>query len=320
MAATLPMLILASGLVLVAILVAFSAWMGRRVETLVPPAGRFVSVDGVRLHYVDQGSGPVVLMIHGLASQLQSFTFALSSHLPGYRLVMLDRPGSGYSQVGPSASLKAQANLIAAFMRALDIDRALVVGHSLGGALALALALDHPDRVAALALLAPATQPQEEPPEALKALAIRSDALRWIVGWTLAVPAGLRNGPRTVKSLFAPDPVPSDFGTRGGGLLTLRPWTFRNAARDLAAAAEDLGPYAKRHREITRPVGVLFGTGDRILDYRLHGEGLRGQIPGLDLELVVEGGHMVPLSAPGRAAAFIQRMAAKVGLECERAA
>ncbi len=311
--------VVAAGLILASVagLVLFAFWTARRVEAAVPAIGAFITVGGVRLHYVDQGSGPVLLMIHGLASQLQSFTFALSARLPGCRLIILDRPGAGYSQPGPSAGLGAQAAIIAAFLRALDIDRALVVGHSLGGAISLALAVEHPGCVAGLALLAPASQGLDRPPAALKGLALRSDVMRWLIGWTLAAPSSLYAGPETLTALFGPDPVPANFGTRGGGFLTLRPWAFRNASRDLEGAALELSVYAARHREITVPVGVLFGSGDRILDYRLHGETLRNQIAGLDYEVIEQGGHMVPLSAPERSAAFIGRMAAKAGLACE---
>ena len=309
-------------LVLVTIVVGlalFAAWTVRRVEAAVPPLGRFVTVEGVRFHYVDQGAGPVVLMVHGLASQLRSFTFALSAQLPAYRLIILDRPGSGYSTAGASAGLDEQARLIAAFMRALDVRQAVVVGHSLGGAVALALAILHPDLVAGLALLAPATQLQGEPPKALSALAISSDPMRWIIGWTLAIPSSLRNRSRIQAALFKPDDVPDDFGTSGGHLLSLRPWTFRNASRDLMAIMES-GPFLARFEEIKVPVSVLFGTGDRILDYRLHGGSLIGQIADVELELIENGGHMVPLSAPERSAAIIERVVAKAGLSPELAA
>ena len=293
-------------------LVAFTGWTRRRIETAVPPPGRFVEVAGTRLHYVDEGTGPVILMIHGLGSQLQTFTYALSARLRGrYRLLMLDRPGSGYSLPAAAADLTTQADLVAAFLRALGVDRALVVGHSLGGAIALALALDHPEHVAGLALLAPATQPQDDVPAALKGLALRGDLARWIVGWTVVTPLNMIAGKRTLATVFSPDPVPRDFGTRAGGLLQIRPSAFRNASRDLVEVGAQLRAYAARQPQIEMPVGVLFGTGDAILDPLLHGEGLGAKVQGLDLELVEGGGHMVPIAAPDRTAAFIERIAEK---------
>ena len=304
-----PILLAAGGLVI------FTGLTARRAEQLVPPIGRFVTVEGVRLHYVDEGIGPPIVMIHGLASQLQSFTYALGERLRGsHRLIMIDRPGSGYSAPAPAATLKEQARIVSGFMGELSIDRAFVVGHSLGGALALALAVDHPGRVAGLALLAPASQPQSEVPPALKALAVRSDPVRYLVGWLVAVPMSIRTRERVLGALFKPDHIPKDFGTRGGALLLTRPWAYRAACRDLVEAAGEVGAYALRYSEIRVPVGVLFGDGDRILDHRVHGEGLRRQLPDLDLQLLGGGGHMIPLVRAEETAAFIERIATKVEL------
>ena len=83
---------------LVAGLVLFSAWTARQVEKRVPPRGRFVDVDGARIHYLDEGSGPVLLLVHGLAGQMHNFTHSLFDRLTReHRVVVLDRPGSGYS-------------------------------------------------------------------------------------------------------------------------------------------------------------------------------------------------------------------------------
>lgn len=303
--------------ILVAALVINTARLAQDAERLVPPCGVFITVDGVRLHYCDEGAGPTLLLIHGLGSQLQSFTYALTARLEGrYRMIMVDRPGCGYSEPAARSTLGVQADLLAGFLRALDVDKALVVGHSLGGAVALALALDHPDRVAGLVLLAPATQPQDVPPEALRRLAIRFDIVRWLVGWTIAAPLSVRTRELTVGTLFAPDPppTPEDFGRRGGSALTLRPKTFRGASRDLVEAGEQLDVYAARYGTLRVPVGVLFGDGDRILDHALHALKLRDQIADLELELIEGGGHMTPLSSPDRSAAAIDRVAARAGM------
>lgn len=307
-------IVVAAFVLVAAGLAIFAGVTARQAEKLVPPIGRFVTVDGVRLHYLEEGAGPPIVMLHGLASQLQSFTFALSERLRGsYRLIMVDRPGSGYSALAPAATLKEQARIVAGFMDELGIDRALVVGHSLGGALALALAVDHPARVAGLALISPATQMQGEVPPALKPLAIRSDPVRYLVGWLLAVPMSMRNRNEVLRSLFAPDGVPDDFGTRGGAMLAMRPWTYRAACRDLVEAGGEFGAYAARHGEIRVPVGVLYGDGDNILDPRVHGAGLRRQLPDLDLQFLPGGGHMIPLVRGEETAAFIERMASKAG-------
>lgn len=296
-------------------LAAFSFWVARRVERAVPAAGAFLAVDGVRLHYLEVGQGPVVLLIHGLSSQIQSFTYALADRLRGdYRVIMLDRPGCGYSAAAPTASLFDQAALIDAFLAARGVDRALVCGHSLGGAVALAMAVHRPARVAGLALIAPASQGQEAPPAAMRHLLVTSPFVRWLIAWTLAVPLGIRRGPDILAQLFAPNSAPQDFGIRGGGFLNMRPSVFVNACRDMVEAGMGLPVQSARYGEIRVPVGVLFGDGDRILNYREHGEPLTRQIQNVDFELVEQGDHMLPLTMPERTATFIRRMAEKAGL------
>ncbi len=306
--------------IVVSALVAFTGWTAQRAERLVPPVGRFITIDGVRLHVLDVGEGPAIVMLHGLASQLQTFTYALSDQLAGrYRLIMVDRPGCGYSEPTAGASLDRQAAIVAGLMRELDLPPAIVVGHSLGGAVALAVALDHPDLVAGLALLAPAARPQPDVPGALRTLAIRSDVLRWIIGWTLAVPLGMRHHERTIGLLFGPDPEAPDFAVGAGAALAARPKTFRNACRDLIEAGGDLARCEARYSEITVPVGVLYGSGDRILDPEWHGRGLRRSIPDLHLEMT-SGGHMLPISDAVRSAHFIEGMAVRAGLDKRAAA
>src|SRR5208282_6522324 len=170
-------------------LVVFTALRARQVEKILPPLGRFIEVDGARIHYLDEGSGPPLLLIHGLAGQMRHFTYSLLDRLKSdYRVVILDRPGSGYSTRPPqaSAAIDAQARTIAHFAKALALERPLVVGHSLGGAIALSLALNHPDEVGGLALIAPATHPQDHVPQVFRGLEIRSRLLRRLVAWTLA--------------------------------------------------------------------------------------------------------------------------------------
>ena len=308
------MILILFGIVAAAVLAsaAFTLLAARRSEAAVPPPGRFVEVEGVRLHYVDEGEGPPILMVHGLGSQLQTFTYALAALLPGHRLIMVDRAGAGYSHAAPAATLAAQAELLAHFLAALGIERALVVGHSLGGAIALALALDHPERVAGLALLAPATQPQAAPPVPLRGLLIRSDLVRRLVGWLAVTPLSLLLGRRQLAAVFAPEPVPGDFATRAGGLLQIRPEAFRNASRDLVEAGGQFPAYARRQSALSVPVGVLFGTADAILDPTLHGGGLAAKASGVEIEHIEGAGHMVPITAPERCAAFILRIAARI--------
>jgi pimeloyl-ACP methyl ester carboxylesterase len=307
-AAALPGL-MAGGLAL------FTGWTARRVEKALPPLGRFIEIGGARIHYLDEGSGPAVLLIHGLGGQMRNFTHSLLARLKGeFRVIMVERPGSGYSTrpQGASAAIGAQAEMIARFIGALGLEQPLVVGHSLGGAIALALALNHEDQIGGLALIAPLAYPQGPIALPFRGLVIRSPVLRWLVAWTVATPASIVRSQIALETLFGPEPVLPDMATRGGGLLSLRPRSFYGASCDIVAIPEDLPRMAKRYPSITKPLGVIYGTGDRILDYKVHGEALASNLPELDLELVEGGGHMLPLTSPDRCAGFIRHMAQRI--------
>ena len=293
----------------------FSARTARQVEKLLPARGRFIDVDGERIHYLDEGSGPPLVLIHGLAGQIRVFTHSLLDHLKSnHRVIILDRPGCGYSNRSPkaSAAVSAQARTVARFIEALELERPLVVGHSLGGAIALALGLNHPEQVSGLALIAPLTHAQDEIPPLFRGLAISSPFLRHVVGWTSAIPISIRNRAFVLDMAFGPEPVAHDYGTRGGGLLNLRPKSFINASRDMMAAMEDLRDMQERYHTLTMPVGILFGTADRILDATRHGTAMATKIAGLDLELIEDAGHMIVITAADRSAKFITRMSQRV--------
>lgn len=295
-------LVIGSGLLL------FTAWNSRRALRKVPADGRFVDVDGARLHYLDVGEGPVIVMIHGLGGQLRNFTYALSQELvAGHRLIIVDRPGSGYSTFTDAADrgLFAQADIVMRLLAALKVERPLVVGHSLGGAVALAMAARHPGRLAGLALLAPLTQPMDKVPEVFAALGLKSRIMRAVIAWTLAAPVGRLRIRETGEALFGPEPTPPDFEARAGAALSLRPASFQAAASDVQACRTEMGPLSLHYAGLALPVGILFAREDRILGYDEHGPITSKTIPGAVLT-TISGGHMFPLTQPRQTADWIR--------------
>jgi len=297
-------------------LAGFSAVMAWGIEKAVPPQGGFLDLDGERLHVLDKGRGLAVVLIHGLSGQMGNFTHSLVERLSGdFRVVAVDRPGSGYSTRAPDApaGVRAQAATLAKAIRKLNLERPVIVGHSLGGAVALAIALDHPDCAGALALISPATHPVAAPPLMFRGLVLRSATLRLLFAWTLATPVALIGREWGKRQAFAPEPVPADFGAAGGGLLALRPSNIFASSSDMMAAMDRDGieDMTRRYPSLQMPVGILFGRSDPILDWREQGEAMKKELPALDLE-IVEGGHMLPITQPEACAAFIRRMAERV--------
>jgi len=299
----------------------FTLYCARKVESLLPPQGRFVDVPGARLHVREFGqgfgAGRAILLVHGLGGQSSHFSHGLAGLLAKrWRVVAVDRPGSGWStRAGDAgADLSSQAAALAALVERLALGRPLVVGHSLGGAVALALALEHPAKVGGLALLAPLTHMRTTVPAVFKGLTIRSPLLRKLVAWTLLVPRSIQSGRQTLEQVFGPEPVPRDFGTRGGGLLSLRPAAFLAASSDLQALPARLPAQQERYGQLRIPVAVLYGKDDGILDWRANGRALADKVPGARLELV-EGGHMLPVTQPETCAAFIEGVAQALELD-----
>src|SRR5215470_19965575 len=137
-----------------------------RIEAAHPAAGRFVEVAGGRLHVLElsptvaEEQRPIVL-VHGASGNLQDLRLALGDRLAvNRRVILVDRPGHGWSDRPGSAadaSPARQAAFIAEALNRMGVERFVLLGHSLGGAVASAFALAYPSRLAGLVLLAPVT-------------------------------------------------------------------------------------------------------------------------------------------------------------------
>jgi len=291
----------------------YSDRIAREAERLVPQDGRHLQVEGARLHYVDRGSGPAIVMIHGLSGQLRNFSYAMLAPLAAdHRVILIDRPGSGYSTADDDAEpgIAGQAAIIGRVIETLGIERPLLVGHSLGGAVALSLAIQRPALIRGLALIAPLTQPQDTVPEAFKGLAAIPPALRRLMAQTVATPLSRLTAERTLHLVFAPDRAPDDFPTRGGGALAMRPASIAAAAADLAAVAREMPDLAAHYPTLATPTAILFGRDDAILDPVLHGRCTADGIPGARLTLI-DGGHMIPVTAPEETIRFVREASAR---------
>jgi pimeloyl-ACP methyl ester carboxylesterase len=282
--------------------------VAREAEALVPAEGQFVDVAGARLHYIDEGQGPAIVMIHGLAGQLRNFSYAMLERLTAdHRVILVDRPGSGYSTADPGTTpgLIAQGAMIAELIAKLGLDRPLVVGHSMGGAVALALALDHPELVRGIGLIAPLTQLQDTVPDSFRGLALVPQSARLFFAQTIGTPLSKLTGRHTLGMVFAPEIPPEDFGIRGGGLLSQRPAAIATASAELFGANADLKLMVPRYADLRVPTSILFGRQDQILDPGLHGHRTAAIIPDAKIDTIA-GGHMLPITVPDATVRFVR--------------
>jgi pimeloyl-ACP methyl ester carboxylesterase len=309
------MTLLLTLLFVAAALALFSHFIAARI-TKAFPAFEWLDVDGERIHYRSMGEGPPIVLVHGLGGQMKNFDYLpLQQLAEHHRVVLVDRPGSGLSprRDDRNAGIGAQGRLVSGFIRAMKFAQPpLLVGHSLGGAISLSTALQDPDCVAGVALIAPLTHFSPDVPAPFRAMAIRTPWLRRLFAQVLAAPLAILNSRKTVDLVFGPEPAPKDFPFRGGGLLSLRPGNFYGSSTDMCAVEDDLPRQEKRYEELRLPVFMLFGDADRVLDWKMQGEGLAAKVPQLKLELVPGAGHMLPVTRPAVTAEWLEGVARAV--------
>lgn len=271
-----------------------NAKLARKAERANPPLGRFVEVDGVRLHVVERGQGQPIVMLHGNGAMVQEF---LSSGLvdmaaQANTVILFDRPGFGHSsrprdQVWTPAS---QADLIHVALEQMGMTQAIFVGHSWGASVAIQMALRHPERLKSLVLASGYFYPTFNPAFiglSMPAVPVIGDLVRY----TLAPMLSRAAWPLVLRKIFGPSRVPEKFHAFPKE-MALRPSQLRAAAAETAM----LAPYAAwahaSYGEIAVPVTIIAGDGDRVVSFgqsvRLHRD-----IAGSTLHRLRGAGHMI---------------------------
>ncbi|MBP9233374.1 MAG: alpha/beta hydrolase [Hyphomonadaceae bacterium] len=291
----------------------FNVSQAKRVESKHPPLGDFVTVDGVRLHYVERGAGPPVVLVHGNATMLQDWIVsgALDALAQSHRVIAFDRPGFGYSERPRSRvwTPTLQAELLAKAIAALGIKAPTLVGHSLGTQVVIALALNHPELASRLVLLGGYYYPTARPDVLLAApaaLPFIGDILRF----TLSPLLGAAMIPHVNAKLFAPAAVPAIWKDEFPFGLMLRPSQIHAEAADGALMVPSASELSKRYAELTLPMTIIAGKGDRIADPIKQSRRLHEALPQSRLELVEGAGHMIHHTGLERVVAAIENSAA----------
>jgi pimeloyl-ACP methyl ester carboxylesterase len=294
---------LAMGAVALGLAAAANALVARAAERRHPPRGRFLTVDGVRLHVLEAGSpeAPPVVLVHGNGAMAEDFAASgLMAALAGrFRVVAIDRPGFGFSArpAGHAWTARAQAALLGRALDALGVRPAVVYGHSWGAMVALALAADRPGLVRALVLGGGYFHPTlrlDVPLVAVAALPGLGAVLRHTVLPALAW--ALRGA--ALRLVFAPAPVSARFRARFPLALTVRPGQLRAVAEDSWLMLRSAGELAPLHHSVLVPATVMAGAGDRLVDPQRQSARLAGRLPRARLVLLPGVGHMVHHSTP----------------------
>ena len=286
--------LLAAALIL-AVLAVVNAAAAHGAERRNPPKGSFLEVDGVRLHYSDRGTGPPVLLVHGNMVTGDDYnTSGVAERLvETCRVLIFDRPGFGYSERPrwrPWAAM-AQAELLHKALAELAVQRPVVVGHSWGTLVALALAIRHPADAASLVLLSGYYFPTFR----LDALMVAPGAipvLGDILRYTISPLFGWLTMPLTKRLMFAPAPVTARFKAEYSSAMALRPSQIRATCVDGTMMVPSAMGLRAHYGGLSLPVAIMAGDGDKIVSYRLA-ERLRAAIPGSSLRIIKGAGHMV---------------------------
>ncbi|MGZ8281558.1 MAG: alpha/beta fold hydrolase [Allosphingosinicella sp.] len=293
---------------------AFNGIRTRRAQARNPALGCVIEVDGVDLHYLEKGTGPLVVLLHGNGTMIEDWVASgiFERLAETHRVIAFDRPGFGHSSRPRSVvwTPAAQARLIASALSSLGAPRATVVGHSFGTVVAVALGLNHPDMVGSLVLIAGYYYPSARLDAVLAAppaIPVVGDAIRF----TLSPLLGSALQHRMERKMFAPAPVSSGWSSTFPFAMTLRPSQIRAAAADAAMMVPAAASLPAEN--LRMPVTVIAGSGDQVVTPSDQSGRLSQALSGSRLVMLEGAGHMVHHTAADQVASEIRTAARATG-------
>ena len=284
--------------------------LAKQAERRNPPRGRFVSVQGVCLHYVERGTGPAVVLLHGNGSMVEDFQSSglIDLAAKNYRVIAFDRPGFGHSNRPRHINWTpvAQASLIAAALEKIGAPPAIVLGHSWGALVALALAINYPRQVQALVLASGYYYPTARTDVAIlspPAIPIIGDILSHTISPLLARVMW----PLILRKIFGPNRVPKKFDGFPEE-MAVRPSQIRASAAETALMIPAVSKLQNEYHQLQMPMTIVAGARDRIVESE-QAERLNGNIPQSTLRCIPGTGHMVHQTATAEIISAIDSVA-----------
>lgn len=285
-----------------------------------PPRGEIITVDGHDIHAVvmgpDAGDAPDLVLIHGASGNFTDWTFRLGPELArDYRVIIFDRPGLGYSDRADDTgtSVVRQAALLQGAAARLGAETPIVLGHSYGGAVALAWAINHPENISALVAVSAASHTWDT------GLSTYYKVLSHPVAGPVVIPLITAFVPqarveRAIAEVFEPDTVPTGYFDHFAADLTLRRKSMRANALQRANLLSEIKRMVPYYRDISVPTEILHGTADTTVGLSIHSQPLARAIRNANLVLLPGTGHMPHHVLPDDIIAAIHRAAARAGL------
>ncbi|KPQ08368.1 MAG: putative hydrolases or acyltransferases (alpha/beta hydrolase superfamily) [Rhodobacteraceae bacterium HLUCCA12] len=290
-----------------------------RWEAANPPAGRFVTVEGHQIHLREMGqpagSAPDLVLIHGANGNLRDFTFDLTDRLKDdYRIIALDRPGLGWSDSWGTADgdPRVQARILRRAVAGLGVRQPIVLGHSYGGAVAMAWALEAPQDTAALVIVSGATYPWEGALGLwyrINAGPLGSAARHLLSALVPETAARI-----TFRSVFDPHPLPDGYVDHFGAGLSMRRSSQANNTRQVNALNGFLRQMQPGYADLSLPIELVHGEQDTIVGLDIHSARLESEVASARLERLPDAGHMPHHSHPDTVVAAVARARDRAGL------
>jgi pimeloyl-ACP methyl ester carboxylesterase len=287
------------------------------LERTYPPQGQKVAVRGAALNVVELGpreaAGPPIVLLHGASSNLGVMRPLGERLATRHRVILIDRPGHGWSareRIADSTP-DVQARMIAQALGQIGVRPAIVVVHSLAGAVGARLTLDHPARVAGLVMLAPVTHPWYGGVGVTSKL-VSTPLIGPLLAYTITLPLGLLVVQSGARGVFLPQAMADDFVDSSATRLLLRPREFLANARDLVDLKEAVAAQAPRYGEIDKPVTIISGDVDKTVTTSIHSRLFAAAVKGAKLIVLPGVGHMVQYAAPDLVVSEIEAMADRI--------
>ena len=260
-----------------------------------PPRRVIARADGGELAYVEAGQGPPVLLIHGALTNLDDMVLGPFDVLAeGHRVIAVDRPGHGASSRlrFADASPWRQAQIIRDAVRRLGVERPVVVGHSFGGAVALAYGLSFADEIAGVVALAPIVWP--EPRLELVSFGPRTPpGFGDMLGLGSAVSIDQMALPLLWRAMFLPQAMPERFERGFSFELAGGRRTTTATGEDAVAIVTALWGSVAAYPTCRAPVRILGGDSDVVINNAFHGQSLSRLLPDGTYRSLKGLGHML---------------------------
>lgn len=289
------------------------------LERLYLAGGTRIEVTGAALNVVELGphdaAGPPIVLLHGASSNLEAMRRPVGDLLAKHhRVILIDRPGHGFSsrEREMDSTLTVQAKMIDEALGKLDTGPVILVVHSLAGALGARMALDYPERVAGLVMLAPVTHPWFGGVGWYNK-AVTAPVIGRLLAYTITLPLGVLFADRSARGVFLPQAMPENFVSDSATLLLLRPREFLANARDLVSLKQAVSEQAPLYSAIKAPVTIIAGDADKTVSTSIHARPFAATVPNAKLIVLPGIGHMIQNAAPDVVASEIEAMAERIG-------